>query len=101
GVLLDHRIFCVGQYGHHFLLRKRVERTDDWQPTDKFRNHFEREQVLGFHMTDSLPSQCLLYFERRAGEAHRFLAYACLYDFVQANESAAADKKNLLSVYPN
>src|SRR5712691_1892928 len=56
-VLLDHRIFRLGQNRHHFFLRQGVERTDNRQSPDELRNHPESEQVFRLNMADGLLSQ--------------------------------------------
>src|SRR4029077_8662508 len=49
-------------------------------------------------MADSFLSQRVLDFECRATEPHHFLADAFLNNFIEADESAAANEKNFLGI---
>ena len=52
-------------------------------------------------MADRLLSQRLLNFERGAPKSHHFLPDAFLNDFIEADERAAANEKNLLGINLN
>ena len=55
-------------------------------------------QVLRFNVPDGFLSQRLLHFERRAAKTHHFLADAFLDDLIEADERAAANEQNFLSI---
>src|SRR5207249_5979810 len=97
-VLLDHRVFSLGQNRHHLFLRKSVERAYDRQSPYEFRNHSESEQVFRFDMSDGLLPQCFLDFESRATKAHHFLADTFLNNLIQPDEGAAANEEDFFSV---
>src|SRR4029077_18939595 len=75
-----------------------VERRDNRQATDEFRNHSEPEQVFRLEMTDQFLPRGLFHRERGASKAHHFIAESLLNDLIQPNKRTAADEQNFLSV---
>src|SRR4029077_8870908 len=79
-------------------LRQRVKRANDRESPDEFWNHSERKQIFRLDMPDRFCPQRLFVFQVRTSEAHHFLADALLDDFVETDECAAANEKDLLRV---
>lgn len=94
-VLLDQAVARLGENVDERVFVELVERGDDGQATDEFRDQTELEQVFGLHLREHI-AELELFLRFDVGtETQGVLADATLNDVVEADEGSAADEENV------
>src|SRR5262249_37128480 len=95
-VLLEQRVFRLGQNLHQRRFVQVVHDARNGQAADKFRYQTVANQIPGLDLFEQLRVATLCSRWRRVGvKAESPRARALFNDFFQANESSAADKQNI------
>src|SRR5262249_25079775 len=97
-VLLDERVFRLGEDALERRLVEVLERRDHREATNELGDQPVFEQILRFDFAEDLASAAILRRDHPGTEADRSRAAACRDDLLQSAEGTAAYEQNVSSI---